>query len=122
MYNVEWEGRSDDLDFYGCHYLCGCLYRLGNLDAGSLRSLSPREAESDYFSVSGGDEMSDWVIKVADNGPYRVEGVVKLVDADGNEFEHKEKFSLCRCGQSQNKPFCDGTHKTIDFQSAPRAK
>jgi CDGSH-type Zn-finger protein len=62
------------------------------------------------------------IIKVNDNGSLRVTGAVELVDAEGNPFDHKESFSLCRCGASNNKPFCDGTHKTIGFQSAPRAK
>lgn len=62
------------------------------------------------------------VIKVNDNGSYRITGDVELVDADGNVFETKPSFSLCRCGHSSNKPFCDGTHKKIDFESAPRAK
>ncbi|MCL6548381.1 MAG: CDGSH iron-sulfur domain-containing protein [Alicyclobacillus sp.] len=66
--------------------------------------------------------MADVVITVRDNGPYRIEGPVKLVDAEGNEFEHKDKFSLCRCGHSQNKPFCDGSHSREGFQDACRAK
>lgn len=59
-------------------------------------------------------------IKVNDDGSYRVSGAVELVDAEGNRFETKESFSLCRCGLSQNKPFCDGTHKG-QFDSKPRA-
>jgi CDGSH-type Zn-finger protein len=62
------------------------------------------------------------VIKVNDNGSYRITGDVELVDAEGNVFETKSSFSLCRCGHSSNKPFCDGTHKKIGFESAPRAK
>ncbi len=62
------------------------------------------------------------------NGPYRVEapeGEVRLLDAEGKEFDltGKPAFSLCRCGHSQNKPFCDGSHKTVGFQAddvAPR--
>lgn len=61
-------------------------------------------------------------IKVNDNGSLRVTGPVDLVDTEGNLFDHKESFSLCRCGGSGNKPFCDGTHKSIGFQSAPRAE
>jgi len=61
-------------------------------------------------------------IKVNDNGSLRVTGPVVLVDAEGNPFEPKEAFSLCRCGASSNKPYCDGTHKSIGFESAPRAK
>ncbi|MFB3916381.1 MAG: CDGSH iron-sulfur domain-containing protein [Terriglobales bacterium] len=60
------------------------------------------------------------------NGPYRVEapkGSVKLVDADGNEYDltGKTVFALCRCGGSVNKPFCDGTHSKIAFQAAEAA-
>jgi CDGSH-type Zn-finger protein len=54
------------------------------------------------------------------NGPFRVEGPIKLVDCNGNEWDltGKAAISLCRCGASSNKPFCDGTHKTIGFQAA----
>jgi CDGSH-type Zn-finger protein len=62
------------------------------------------------------------IIKVNDNGSYRITGDVQLIDAEGNVFETKPSFSLCRCGHSANKPFCDGTHKKIGFESAPRAK
>lgn len=65
--------------------------------------------------------MSEVVITVRDNGSLKVAGPVKLVDAEGNEFETKETFSLCRCGHSAKKPFCDGTHGKVEFQSAPRA-
>ncbi|WP_010097868.1 CDGSH iron-sulfur domain-containing protein [Ornithinibacillus scapharcae] len=61
------------------------------------------------------------VIKVNDNGSYRITGDVELIDAEGNVYETKKSFSLCRCGHSENKPFCDGTHRRIEFKSAPRA-
>lgn len=55
-------------------------------------------------------------ISLSKNGPIRVRGEVVLKDAEGNVIElQKDVFSLCRCGQSQNKPFCDGTHKTCGF-------
>ena len=62
-------------------------------------------------------------ITVRNNGSYLVEGPVTLVDADGNEYDltGKTRFSLCRCGGSTNKPFCDGTHSKIGFQGAERA-
>lgn len=62
-------------------------------------------------------------ITVRDNGSYLVEGPVQLVDAAGNEFDlaGKAKFSLCRCGGSTRKPFCDGTHTKIGFLGAERA-
>lgn len=67
-------------------------------------------------------EQQKTVIKINHNGSIRVSGDVELVDAEGNKFEVGAAFSLCRCGQSGNKPFCDGTHKKIGFESAPRAK
>lgn len=65
--------------------------------------------------------MADVSIKVRDNGPYLVSGGVTVTDGDGNSFEVKDMVALCRCGHSNTKPFCDGTHKASDFQSAPRA-
>jgi CDGSH-type Zn-finger protein len=56
-------------------------------------------------------------IKVRDNGPYVVEGEFRLTDANGQEIPIK-KVSLCRCGGSTTKPFCDGTHSKIGFQGA----
>ena len=60
-------------------------------------------------------------IRIKDNGPYQVSGAFKIIDAKGNEFQTKGEISLCRCGRSENKPFCDGTHKEIHFESKPRA-
>ncbi|MBE5396374.1 MULTISPECIES: CDGSH iron-sulfur domain-containing protein [Brevibacillus] len=60
-------------------------------------------------------------IKINDNGSIRVNGNVDLIDALGGRFEAGSTFSLCRCGHSEKKPFCDGTHKKIGFESAPRA-
>jgi len=65
-------------------------------------------------------------ITVRPNGSYRVEapeGSVELVDANGNKYDltGKSAFSLCRCGGSVNKPFCDGTHSKIGFQGAELA-
>ena len=63
------------------------------------------------------------VIRVNSNGPYNVQGPVRIVDADGNEFDisAKKRINLCRCGASVNKPFCDGTHSRIGFAAAERA-
>lgn len=70
--------------------------------------------------------MAEVKITAKRNGPYRVEapeGAVKLLDADGNEYNlaGKTAFSLCRCGGSVNKPFCDGTHSKLGFQAAEAA-
>jgi CDGSH-type Zn-finger protein len=68
--------------------------------------------------------MSSVTIRVRDNGPIVVEGPVTIVDAAGNVFPikaDKPAVALCRCGQSANKPFCDGSHKTCAFEAAQRA-
>ena len=53
------------------------------------------------------------------DGPYILRGDFRLTDRDGNEIDrHRRTVALCRCGKSQIRPFCDGTHKLIGF-SAP---
>ena len=62
-------------------------------------------------------------IRLRDNGPCVIDGDdVTVVDAEGNPYEiARRPFSLCRCGHSENKPFCDGSHRSVGFESAPRA-
>ncbi|TDL62979.1 CDGSH iron-sulfur domain-containing protein [Rhodococcus qingshengii] len=60
-------------------------------------------------------------IKISDNGPMEVSGEFQLVDSEGNEYTKKAKVYLCRCGLSNKKPFCDGSHKRGGFESSPRA-
>jgi CDGSH iron-sulfur domain-containing protein 3 len=63
-------------------------------------------------------------IKLRDNGPLVIQGPVTVIDAEGNQFTlpaDKPAVALCRCGQSQIKPFCDGSHKTCDFVAVERA-
>jgi CDGSH-type Zn-finger protein len=67
--------------------------------------------------------MSDVTIRVRDHGPLLVEGPIQLVDAEGNAFpldSSKPAIALCRCGGSQKKPFCDGSHRECGFQAAER--
>ena len=70
--------------------------------------------------------MVEVTIKARANGPYRVEGPVRVVDADGNAFEIPpgDAIVLCRCGHSRSKPFCDKSHRRVRFvavDAAPRA-
>ncbi|HVL33241.1 MAG TPA: CDGSH iron-sulfur domain-containing protein [Actinomycetota bacterium] len=66
--------------------------------------------------------MDEVVIKATENGPYLVTGPVTVVDADGTKYEGLRKtVALCRCGGSQTKPFCDGTHSRKGFEAAERA-
>ncbi len=67
--------------------------------------------------------MADVVIRIRPNGPLLVEGPIKLLDANGNEIElpqGKPAIALCRCGASKNKPFCDGSHKNVNFDEEAR--
>jgi CDGSH-type Zn-finger protein len=67
--------------------------------------------------------MPDVSIRTRENGPLLVTGPITLVDPDGNQFDisGKESVALCRCGQSQRKPFCDGQHKNCGFVAGERA-
>ena len=62
--------------------------------------------------------MAEVRIRPLKNGPLEVSGPVDVVDADGNARTADEAtIYLCRCGHSSTKPFCDGTHKKVAFQS-----
>lgn len=57
--------------------------------------------------------MASTKITVNDNGSLRIEGDFEIVDKTGARYDlgGRETVSVCRCGRSQNKPFCDGSHK-----------
>jgi CDGSH-type Zn-finger protein len=50
------------------------------------------------------------------SGPIRIKGRVSVKSADGTLYEIRNRVALCRCGESKNKPFCDGTHLEISFR------
>ena len=68
--------------------------------------------------------MAETKITANNNGPLRVEGQFTIHDAQGNAFDiaGRTVLSLCRCGHSENKPFCDGSHKRAGFQSEVKAR
>jgi len=68
--------------------------------------------------------MSETKIHVRANGPLRLEGEFSLVDPEGRSFGlgGRTVISLCRCGHSQNKPFCDGSHGRAGFDSVCAAR
>ena len=55
-------------------------------------------------------------IAVIRDGPSWVRGGIPVESADGTTYEVRNRVTLCRCGRSSNKPFCDGTHKVIGFR------
>ncbi len=80
-------------------------------------------------------EKKERSIKVVKNGPFLVQGSIPLIKlairADDEEYPYEweeigvyplqEEYALCRCGQSENKPFCDGTHDQVDFKGMETA-
>jgi CDGSH-type Zn-finger protein len=68
--------------------------------------------------------MSDTKIDVRNNGPLRIEGSFTIHDPNGKEFglAGRTVISLCRCGHSANKPFCDGNHARVGFESEVEAR
>jgi len=68
--------------------------------------------------------MSDFKVIVREKGPLRLEGEISIVDHEGKPFglAGRSVVSLCRCGQSQNKPFCDGTHNKVGWDSVCPAR
>ena len=67
--------------------------------------------------------MPDVKIEIRSIGHMRVYGPVELVDQEGNPYTIPEGqwASLCRCGQSSNKPFCDGAHRDAGFDAPSKA-
>jgi CDGSH-type Zn-finger protein len=61
--------------------------------------------------------MSNIEIKIMKNGPYLVNGDIRLKDGEGKAIPTQDKtVALCQCGQSIKKPFCDGAHVKADFK------
>jgi CDGSH-type Zn-finger protein/uncharacterized Fe-S cluster protein YjdI len=54
-------------------------------------------------------------IGVEPNGPLWIRGGIPVVSEDGTEWEVRNRVTLCRCGHSRNKPYCDGTHQQVGF-------
>ena len=69
--------------------------------------------------------MSDTVVEVLNNGPLWIDGIPSIITHDGKSIavpEGRKGVALCRCGASENKPFCDGSHAKIGFQGAVQAE
>lgn len=68
--------------------------------------------------------MPDVTIRLRLNGPLVVDGPVRIIDHEGNEFTipgDKPNVALCRCGQSAKRPFCDGSHRACGFTAEETA-
>ena len=72
-------------------------------------------------NVEHRDRDREPMVTVTQNGPYAVTGGIELVGAKFGEGASTEHYTLCRCGGSRNKPFCDGTHWSIGFRDESNA-
>lgn len=64
------------------------------------------------------DQERDPMVTVTNDGPYAITGGVELIGVSLGEGASKEHYTLCRCGASKNKPFCDGSHWQVNFKDA----
>ena len=91
----------------------------------------PSGALSLAFDGEEARDLADWhasreaAIEVTQDGPYRVTGGIGLTDATGADVPRaagssREHYALCRCGHSQNKPFCSGMHWYVEFRDPAR--
>jgi uncharacterized Fe-S cluster protein YjdI len=79
----------------------------------------PSGALSFYYNDKAADESNintDAKIEVMSDGPLLVYGNITIKDSQGVETKKYQVTALCRCGQSQNKPYCDGSHITSEFK------
>ena len=71
------------------------------------------------YSIDGEESArpaSEPAIRVSKDGPYHVTGDIELADAPWGEGAARDRYALCRCGASKNKPYCDGSHWDVGFR------
>lgn len=73
------------------------------------------------FYMNGEEENNsttevESIVEVSENGPLLVYGNITVKDSAGNETKKHKVTAFCRCGASSNKPYCDGSHRKIDFK------
>ena len=78
--------------------------------SGALSFIKQNETENDQLEVA-----AETKLEAVPNGPLLVYGNVHIRDAKGNETRKNKVTAFCRCGQSGNKPFCDGSHVAAKF-------
>ena len=95
-----------------------CLYLQTAWSGLNIRVMPPGSSDFSNFSIYFCPQikilaMATTKITVNSNGSLKVEGDFEMVDKNGNLYDlgGRQIVSICRCGMSQNKPFCDGSHK-----------
>jgi len=94
-----------------------------SIDNGTTNELKAQVSECpsgalSYFMNDGEDQEAgnlETVVEVMQNGPLLVYGTLKITNSNGEKEIKNKTTAFCRCGASNNKPYCDGTHKKIEF-------
>ena len=80
----------------------------------------PSGALSYFMNAEAGEGEpqieTERIVELMSNGPLMVYGNLSIKDAEGNVTKKSKVTAFCRCGSSENKPFCDGTHKKIGWE------
>jgi CDGSH-type Zn-finger protein/uncharacterized Fe-S cluster protein YjdI len=84
-----------------------------HVEAGFAATGEPGTQASEPLAVRNGE----LAVTLRQDGPLALSGSVEIVSGTGRTLNRMTAAALCRCGQSSNKPFCDGTHKKIGFKS-----
>lgn len=87
---------------------------VNNCPSGALTYKREKEMAEQKAQPAQSSE-SKLTVQVNKGGPYLVKGKFVFVDTDGKEEVKEGSIALCRCGASNNKPFCDGAHRKIGF-------
>lgn len=84
-----------------------------HVDAKFTATGEPPATEKDAPGENPGEKLE---LIQHENGPLEARGALEITSGSGHRLHRGGRAFLCRCGESQNKPFCDGSHKSIDFQ------
>ena len=91
-----------------------------NMEGASLDQIRSQvgKCPSGALSIKESDESSEeaTIVEVSVNGPLLLKGKTQVILENGVIHKRDNTTALCRCGASANKPFCDGSHKKIDFK------
>jgi len=74
-----------------------------------------KDIEKEKLADAAAAPEIDSEVRVMEDGPLVLKGNFKIYDTEGNELRHIKMTSLCRCGASNELPFCDGTHRKIGY-------
>lgn len=78
----------------------------------------PRESTAEPADAPASEPKLTERIAVLDDGPLYVQGAIPLQSSDGGAYQPRDRMTLCRCGASENKPYCDGSHSDVGFEDA----